>query len=454
MAASASDLSPRLLLRVFECLPLSDLPAAVATCRDWQEAAERMPSRDLAFRLMDELEDARAQLECMCDSSLRSHVASLALMHADLVSQLPLIADRMSHLQELKIILPASDDSEGVEADSPVSVWTFSDELLSLAVEVPNTFSVREVNAVLTTAAAHLLQLQLLRLLFCTRDTLPPAVDFSPLQRLVELEQLHITCSAGADSLAREHVQQLRRVTQLQRLKLPALSEEMQQLLFAPPPQAPAHDVQWQCVDLDQQLAPLGDMSTALLAAWPTLTALDLRPTVVTHIDFVLSLPRLSSLALNCVGRCDTERVVAALWRCAGLTELSLFNSHRVYISPTSRGNIPTTGLLLTDAQMFWALSGLPNLKALHVGRLPSLCTLGWLAQESLAGSLQRLHLGEASREHGSVPTDELRHVRGLRALTHLRIQGGLVRAPLPRALPAEWKPPNLREYFAAARAR
>ncbi len=56
----------------------------------------------------------------------------------------------------------------------------------------------------------------------------------------------------------------------------------------------------------------------------------------------------------------------------------------------------------ITDAQLYWALSGLSRLQSLEIGRLPSLVTLSWLGQESLASSLTELKLGEASRAGGT----------------------------------------------------
>ena len=243
-----------------------------------------------------------------------------------------------------------------------------------------------------------------------------PQISFAPLAALPLLRRLDVSWHRGGE-LSDAQIDQLRALQRLQevnvKMSLPLLRRG--RLLRRP------HDLQWQQVSLPY---PLDDEVAAVVPQLPSLTAVVHRRVVSERYDWLTQLPNLSTVDLRffwlygAAGR--AESLVAGLRYCAKVEILELSDCSDV-----------------TAVQLAELIPQLLRLRELTLNKV-RIDSLAYLAQPPLTSQLSRLKLFRCRR----LPTDELRHVHGLRGLTHLTLHESFT-APLDAESRSQLTPPS-----------
>jgi len=233
------------------------------------------------------------------------------------------------------------------------------------------------------------------------------AVDFSPLATAAMLRSLDIRSSLNHDSLTAAHVPQLLLLRQLTSLAAPLSSVDFAELLSPPCP------LQLEILD---PRCPFTEERCAALAHMPSLTVFSPREFTCRNADFVMDLPRLHSFKISFPSSsespippllpADYARILSAVRRCGGLTQLRLDGLANSSFDPGSEG--------LTQL-----LACLPLLESLSLARNGRLDSLSFLRAGTLSATLRDLWLQSIGiRTQAVAEAESLLQLRSLTALS------------------------------------
>ena len=394
--AVAAVLHRHALESVFAFLGLRELAAALRVARDWLSAAKSMRRLDLRVEWL-----TAAALGQIAYSPMGRHISRLKCGDLD-ADALAVFAARMAHLRELNFYFEPS------EAGQPIS---FPASLRLLNINILTVDAV-EINA----AIAAICRLPLLEELKLRLDRMGPTVSFAPLAALPLLRGLVVTSDYRYDKISDAQIDELRQMPRLREVDVPINWAQLRRLLRQP------HNLQWQQISLPTG-SVLDDETAALLLQLPSLTAIS-GTACCDDFDWLRGLPNLTDVTLHGEWPWGADLVaslVAALQCCTDIEKLRFDWCYD-----------------LTAAHLAELLPRLPKLRELRLDR-SSVDSLAFLAQPPITSRLSLLRLCCC----GALPPAELRHVHGLRGLTHLTLSESFT-APLDSADLAQLTPPTI----------
>jgi len=366
--------------------------------REWRAAALSMASCELVFD--GERSNGAQRLQQMLQSPLRRHVSHLRVdldtpCSTDLLAQ---FAERMPHLHSLDSMLHIT----------PHAV-VFQPQLRSLRLRARPSFHFKGIHQLAIDAAARLQHLTDL-----TLDRLVPGASYAPLTVVPTLTRLDLAGAGRWKEDLAAQAQQLRALHQLRSLSACVLPLSV---LLASPHQL-------QLVDLTARAQSEADVSA--LASLPALTRLQLKRLKAPHVDFLHSLPVLTSLHLSFAHETvvDVPRCTAVLQSCARLQELALYDG----------------SVRFTSAQLVSCLERMSKLHFLRLEWCFESGSLSFLSAGCLSTSLTSLYL-DGFRQR--VPLEEISHINALCNLRHLTLSNCVFTKKLPRMQSRSFKPPS-----------